>query len=230
MWFRKAFIIDRINLSFYRSCTRHKLGYRVMYKFFCLLAVAFMMLFSSCGSSNPKTDIVELNELEGYFEIIDWDIQADVDSTKLDQLDKVNGKMTMKLKRLGKNSLQVSDILSAKIGVLVPESTFYVFKADVTSQIKHFLEIDKGEEVEFKFPFTAQSVYDEPAQKAFYKALMGDASVMEKIEFDVYTVEEKEKEEKEWEKLEKEFETMEKTGSWVNDALDLSDSFKNEEE
>ena len=184
-----------------------------MYKFFCLLAVAFMMLFSSCGSSNPKTDIVELNELEGYFEIIDWDIQADVDSTKLDQLDKVNGKMTMKLKRLGKNSLQVSDILSAKIGVLVPESTFYVFKADVTSQI-----------------FTAQSVYDEPAQKAFYKALMGDASVMEKIEFDVYTVEEKEKEEKEWEKLEKEFETMEKTGSWVNDALDLSDSFKNEEE
>lgn len=201
-----------------------------MYKFFYLLAVAFMMLFSSCGKTDPKTDIVELNELEGYFEIMDWDIQANVDSTKLDQLDKVNGKMTVKLKRLGKNSLQVSDILSASIGVLVPESTFYVFKADVTSQIKHLLEIDKGEEVEFKFPFTVQSVYDEPAQKAFYKALMGDASAISKIEFDIYTVEEKEKEEQELEKLEKGLKTMEKTGSWVNDALDLSDSFKNGEE
>lgn len=201
-----------------------------MYKFFYLLAVAFMMLFSSCGKTDPKTDIVELNELEGYFEIMDWDIQANVDSTKLDQLDKVNGKMTVKLKRLGKNSLQVSDILSASIGVLVPESTFYVFKADVTSQIKHLLEIEKGEEVEFKFPFTVQSVYDEPAQKAFYKALMGDASAISKIEFDIYTVEEKEKEEQELEKLEKGLKTMEKTGSWVNDALDLSDSFKNGEE
>lgn len=201
-----------------------------MYKFFYLLAVAFMMLFSSCGKTDPKTDIVELNELEGYFEIMDWNIQANVDSTKLDQLDKVNGKMTVKLKRLGKNSLQVSDILSASIGVLVPESTFYVFKADVTSQIKHLLEIEKGEEVEFKFPFTVQSVYDEPAQKAFYKALMGDASAISKIEFDIYTVEEKEKEEQELEKLEKGLKTMEKTGSWVNDALDLSDSFKNGEE
>lgn len=201
-----------------------------MYKFFYLLAVAFMMLFSSCGKTDPKTDIVELNELEGYFEIMDWNIQANVDSTKLDQLDKVNGKMTVKLKRLGKNSLQVSDILSASIGVLVPESTFYVFKADVTSQIKHLLEIEKGEEVEFKFPFTVQSVYDEPAQKAFYKALMGDASAISKIEFDIYTVEEKEKEEQELEKLEKGLKTMEKTGSWVNDALDLSDSFENGEE
>lgn len=215
-----------MSLSFCRSCARHKSGQRVMYKFFYLLAVAFMMLFSSCG----KTDIVELNELEGYFEIMDWNIQANVDSTKLDQLDKVNGKMTVKLKRLGKNSLQVSDILSASIGVLVPESTFYVFKADVTSQIKHLLEIEKGEEVEFKFPFTVQSVYDEPAQKAFYKALMGDASAISKIEFDIYTVEEKEKEEQELEKLEKGLKTMEKTGSWVNDALDLSDSFKNGEE
>lgn len=204
-----------------RSCARHELGSTIMRKLFYLFAALLVVTLYSCGggssensskdtvesssgesSYNPKVAIVTLNELEEYFEVRDWDIKLS-DSIKEENLESVDGKMTIKLKRLGGSELQPTDILEAKVNASVPASGFYLISADVTGQIKSLMKLNEGQEADLTFPFTSDRPFSDEIRKAYYAALTGDGSDFEKISLDIYTKAEKEANDKANEKYEK---------------------------
>ena len=192
-----------------------------MRKLFYLFAVLLVVAFYSCGggssensskntvessseesSYNPKVAIVTLNELEEYFEVKDWYIKLS-DSITEENLESVDGKMTIKLKRLSGSELQAMDILKAEVHASVPASSWYLISADVTGQIKSLMKLGEGQEADLTFPFTSDRPFSDEIRKAYYAALTGDGSDFEKISFDVYTKVEKEANDKANEEYEK---------------------------